>query len=146
MPPCLSHEVPVPAAALRELLALYGELDRRLARLGVTCRACGACCNFARHDYRLYASRLERALVEREHGPPQVTAEGCCGFLREGRCAAHAVRPLGCRMFFCDPAHKPREQALYHAVQRRLRAAVRAYGVPWDYAPFFSGSAGQAPQ
>jgi Fe-S-cluster containining protein len=128
-------------SALYQLRAIYAALDRQLAAIGIRCQACGVCCNFTRNDYRLYACRLERVLVEREHGTPHLTADGSCGFLHDQRCAAHAVRPLGCRTFFCDPAHKPREQELYHAFQRRLRAVAEAHGIPWEYAPFFASDA-----
>ncbi len=127
----------VPAAALAELAATYRDLDRELARLGVECRACGRCCDFARNDYRLYASFLERAPLVRRHGPPRLTAAGYCGFLVDGRCSARDWRPLGCRTFFCDPQHKARELPLYQAFQRRLRAATDRHRLPWDYAPFF---------
>jgi len=129
-----------PDAALDELEAVYRALDSHLAVLGPRCRACGACCDFARNDYRLYASHLERALVVRRHGPPRLAPSGCCGFLVGGRCSVHASRPLGCRVFFCDPAHKAREQDIYHGFQQRLRAIAERHGLPWAYAPFFDES------
>ena len=127
----------IPNSAVSALLAIYDGLERELAALGVACRQCGRCCDFARNDYRLYASFAERALVLARHGRPRLTAEGCCGFLVGGCCSIHASRPLGCRVHFCDPAHKAREQDLYHACQQRLRALTDKYGLPWDYAPFF---------
>ncbi len=133
-----AHE-PIPEAALRQLDALYEDLEAHLARLRVPCRACGECCDFARNGYRLYASEIERALIVARHGEPRLTPEGRCGFLAAGRCSAHASRPLGCRIFFCDPAHKPREQDLYHAFLERLRALADQFQLPWNYAPFFHG-------
>jgi Fe-S-cluster containining protein len=127
----------VPAGAFDELLALYRDLDDHLARVGVKCRVCGRCCDFARNDYRLYASFLEFALVARGHGQPRLGPSGCCGFLVEGSCSIHPVRPLGCRTFFCDRAHKPREQDTCHAFQQRLRALTDRHGLAWDYSPFF---------
>lgn len=137
MPRHLPATLGVPRAALDELLAAYDALGCEVARLGVVCQACGKCCDFARNDYRLYASRLELALVLRDHGPPRLRADGCCGFLRNGRCSIHPSRPLGCRTFFCDPAHRPREQDLCHAFQRQLRTIAERHTVPWGYAPFF---------
>jgi len=138
MPDPLPPSCPVAAAALDELVALYALLDRHLAALGVACKQCGRCCDFARNDYRLYASAIERALVVARHGEPHLAASGRCGFLADGRCTIHPSRPLGCRVHFCDPAHKPREQALYHTWQRRLRALTDRYGIGWGYAPFFA--------
>ena len=130
----------VPAAALDELVAVYRELDADLAALGAGCRQCGRCCDFARNDYRLYASRLERALVAGRHGVARLTPSGRCAFLADGRCSIHPARPLGCRTFFCDRAHKAREQALHHRFQRRLRAIADRYAVAWGYEPFFEGT------
>ncbi|MFP4057101.1 MAG: YkgJ family cysteine cluster protein [Candidatus Brocadiia bacterium] len=127
----------LPEAAFRELAALYERLDTHLASLGVVCRQCGECCHFARHDYRLYASRLERDYLAFRHGVPRLGPDGACGYLAGGLCSAHPRRPLGCRIFFCHPAHEAREGELYHAWQRRLRAIVERFAIPWDYAPFF---------
>jgi Fe-S-cluster containining protein len=121
-------------------VGLYAELDARLAEFGVECRHCGRCCDFSRSDCRLYASFLELALVARRHRRPHLTPSGQCGFLADGRCSIHPLRPLGCRVFFCDPAYKPREQDLCHAFQRRLRALADRYRLPWDYALFLKES------
>jgi len=137
--PETSSPTPIPQAALNALAELYADLDARVRQLGVQCRACGACCHFQRSGYRLYAAWLERAALVRAHGRPRLAASGECGFLAEGRCRARAWRPLGCRVFFCDPAHKPREQGLYHEFLARLRAIADRFALPWDYAPLFPG-------
>jgi len=125
-------------AALDELAALYRQLDERLDELAPACRQCGQCCEFARKDYRLFASHLERALVLRRHAQPRLTPSGACCFLVEGRCSIHPLRPLACRVYFCDPAHKAREQDIYHAFQRRVRALTDKHHLAWNYAPFFA--------
>lgn len=129
-------------AALEALGAVYSDLDCLLAALPVACGGCGRCCDFARNDYRLYASWLERLPVLHLYGQPRLAATGHCGFLLDGRCSVHRWRPLGCRVFFCAPEHKGREQEIYHAFQRRLRAATTRLGLAWDYAPFFAGEQG----
>lgn len=128
----------VSGVALAELAAIYRGLDEHLAGLGVECRACGLCCDFARNDYRLYASFLERAAVLRKHGPPQLAPSGQCGFLRDGQCSIRPWRPLGCRVFFCAPGYKAAEPEVHQAFQQRLRAATDRHGLPWDYRPFFA--------
>jgi len=125
-------------AAEAELAVVYDALEEHLASLGVRCQACGRCCDFLRNDYRLYASFIERAPIVRRHGPPHLTPSGHCCFLAGGRCSIHPWRPLGCRVFFCAPDHKPREPETHEAFQRRLRAATERLGLPWDYAPFFT--------
>jgi len=130
----------VPPTAFAELAGVYALLDARLAALSVVCRACGACCDFVRNDYRLYASRLERELVIRHHGLPRLSLDGRCRFLHDGRCSIHPHRPLGCRTFFCDPAHKASEQHLYHTALRQIQDIADRHQIPWDYAPFFEPS------
>lgn len=132
-----SHQCCCPPAALAELHGAYAELEARLGELGVECSACGRCCDFARNGYRLYASHLERAALREGAGPPRLAPDGSCGFLVLGRCLAHSHRPLGCRVFFCDPAHKPREPELCEEFLARLRAITDRYGLPWDYRPLF---------
>jgi Fe-S-cluster containining protein len=132
--------VPDARRCFDELRAVYAVLDEELAALGVACKQCARCCNFVRNDYRLYASFLERALVRARHGQPRLTPDGDCGFLRGSRCSIHPDRPLSCRTYFCDPAHKTREQELYHRMQRRIRAIADAHGLPWEYGPFFRTS------
>jgi len=141
-PPCagacsLASPPPDPGVCFDDLLELYADLNREIAALALVCSQCGRCCNFVRNDYRLYASLPERALVAARHGTPRLTPDGDCGFLRDGSCSIHPDRPLGCRTFFCDPAHKSREQDLYHEYQRRLRGMVERYGLEWEYGPFF---------
>jgi Fe-S-cluster containining protein len=133
----VTSPTPDPECCFDELLAVYAALDEELAVLGVTCKQCGRCCNFVRNDYRLYASFLERSLVLARHGEPRLTPEGDCGFLRGSDCSIHPHRPLNCRTYFCDSAHKAREQDLYHVMQRRIRAIADAHGLPWEYGPFF---------
>ena len=130
----------VPGGAMEALARLYADLDACIHQLGVACRACGSCCDFMRHGYRLYATGFERAALVRRHGEPRLTASGQCGFLVAGRCSARPWRPLGCRVFFCAPEHKPREQELCHAFLERLRALTREFGFAWDYGPLFADS------
>jgi len=127
---------PPPEPAVADLLALYAELDDRLAELCLLCRACGACCDFRRNDYHLYASYLERALVVARCGLPELTPDGLCGFLRDGRCSIHRYRPLGCRTFFCDPTYEPFHQELCDTFLHRVRALADRYAFPWEYTLF----------
>ncbi len=131
----------LPPAALAELRQVYDALDQHLAALGVECRACGRCCDFARNDYVLYASFIERAAARDCGGAARLAEAGQCGFLAGGRCTLRAWRPLGCRVFFCAPEHKAREQEICEEFLGRLRAATDRCGLPWDYRPFFENQA-----
>ena len=135
--------MPVPVnelnAALDELRALYAELDAELAREEIECRRCGRCCNFVENDYVLFASWLERALIEQhEERAPSMNESGACGWQHEGLCGIHAVRPLGCRTAFCDEHWGERQQELYERYRTRLADICRRHGLPWDYRPVLS--------
>ncbi|MFH0911489.1 MAG: YkgJ family cysteine cluster protein [Planctomycetota bacterium] len=135
------------------LEALYGDLSRDLEPLGLACRRCGRCCHFDEVEHRLFASRLERLyLLERarESGvAPRTAPAGRCPFQTEEACLVHAMRPLGCRVFFCDLAQSPlpagerqaRLEALSAEYHNRLQALHRALGVAWDYGPLLEALA-----
>lgn len=118
-----------------ELAALYAELDAELAALQETCRACGRCCDFSTHGNILYASRLERDLLRSAGAPPGEAPPEACPYLAGGRCAARAVRTLGCRTFFCDAAAGPKGRELYEGYRKRVAGISRRAGVEWDYRP-----------
>lgn len=125
----------VPEAALAELLRLYEEVERELARRPGRCERCGECCRFGEGVPTLYASLVEAALVVRwVGGPPRKVGE-VCPFLRDGRCGVYPVRPLGCRTYFCRDEHRAEHQALHERALGRLKEICRASLVPWRYEP-----------
>jgi hypothetical protein len=121
------------AAAYRDLEALYAELDAELARLRPLCRLSGRCCRFRDFRHQLWVTRLELDFLLEREGLPASTAEGTCPFLKGGLCGARAHRMLGCRVFFCDEAYKPRMGPLYEEFHRRLKDLHRRHGVPYEY-------------
>jgi hypothetical protein len=50
-------------------------------------------------------------------------------------CTAREQRPLGCRIFFCDPAYQETGNALTEASLIRLKQLAADAGIPWRYAP-----------
>ena len=114
-----------------------------LAR-GFRCEACGRCCDFARNDYRLYASRLESDLVLRNTGrQPELVDGRCCFQDASGRCTIHEWRPLGCRTFFCTtaavnaPEHRHVFESVYENALRQIRELTEQAGEEWEYGWFF---------
>lgn len=109
-------------------------MDAELAGLGHECRACGECCDLVRNKYRLYLSTLELGLildrVKIDRLPPQ--ADGRCGFQAGSRCTIHAVRPLGCRTFFCEAEGRHLSE-VYEKCLKKLRRLAEKYGCAWDY-------------
>jgi hypothetical protein len=121
------------------LHALYAALDAEVARLGPVCELSGRCCRFAEYGHTLFVSAPEMALLLDEAPPPTRSldqGESCPWQDALGRCTARAARPLGCRVYYCDPDYQPHAEALSEAFIDRLKRLVDGEGLPWDYAPF----------
>ena len=120
------------------LRALYADLDAEVARLGPRCELSGRCCRFAEYGHTLFASAPEVALLLADApAPSRPLDEGatCPWQDAAGRCQARDARPLGCRVYFCDPSYEGAAPALSEAFIGRLKRLVDALDLPWSYAP-----------
>lgn len=96
--------MPVGAPAL----AILGQADRLLD--GWSCEGTAECCDFALTGREPYATEAEFALIAEEirrqgRRLPAARDDGRCPFLDDAkRCTVYAVRPLGCRTFYCERA------------------------------------------
>ena len=120
------------------LYALYEGLDAEVAEHGPTCALSGRCCRFLEYDHTLFVSAPEAALLLAEAPSPSRPlddGETCPWQDANGRCTARHARPLGCRVYFCDPAYQPHAPELSERFLRRLKQLVEALGLPWAYAP-----------
>jgi Fe-S-cluster containining protein len=59
-----------------------------------------------------------------------------CPYLHDNRCTAREARPLGCRVFFCDPAWRGKGEDLTERFLRRIGALSERLGIERDYRPF----------
>jgi Fe-S-cluster containining protein len=79
------------------------------------------------------------AAVLLEDGPPAVRrlddGETCPWQDDRGRCTAREARPLGCRVYFCDPAYQTDAHSLSEQFIARLKRLVEEHDLPWQYAP-----------
>lgn len=126
-------------ALVREFRALYAALDAEIAARRPVCRASGGCCRFEAYGHRLYATRAEALYFGAVHGAPRaVFSHDCCPYQENGLCTARDGRPLGCRVFFCDPAYKGQGEELTERYLRRIREVSARLGIAWDYAPFMT--------
>lgn len=131
-PPLLD---PVAAA---EICALYEEVDAEVTRLGPICQLSGRCCRFKEFGHTLFVSTAEvRLLLERAPSPqrPLDQGETCPWQDERGHCTARDCRPLGCRVYYCDPAYEPSAHELSERYIRQLKALTDKHGLPWNYAP-----------
>jgi Fe-S-cluster containining protein len=121
-----------------ELRALYDELDVEVSRLGPVCQISGRCCRFREYGHTLFVSTPEIQLLLAEAPDPQRPldrGETCPWQDPLGRCTAREARPLGCRVYYCDPAYEPSAPELSERFITRLKRLSERHGLPWNYAP-----------
>lgn len=120
----------------REVLAVYADADAAVAVAGPRCDASGRCCRFTEYGHTLFISHFEAEILL-ESAPPysQPVSRDGCPFQVGGLCTARGARPLGCRIYFCDPAYEPRMVEITEAAVARLKAIADARGTGWNYAP-----------
>src|SRR4051812_48615129 len=120
---------------------LYGELAQAVAARQPVCSASGRCCRFEAYGHRMYVSTIELAKFVHDL---QATAAGGsagdsawdgtgCPFQIDGLCSVHAIRPLGCRTFYCDPSSTEWQNQLYERHHAELRALHDELGIPYRY-------------
>lgn len=142
---------------------LYAQLDQAVADYGPTCWASGKCCKFESYGHRLYVTGLEIAhfhqrlevqgmedrLATGAGGPTgrdvpldqvrPVQLADACRYQVEGKCSVHAIRPLGCRIFFCQEGTDDWQQQTYEAFQQKLVALHESHGIPYHYMEWRAG-------
>lgn len=135
---------------LADLADLFRWVDAHVAARGPACWASGRCCNFDRAGHLLYTTALEAAFTLLNARPraeaagsptsiplPQLAAARAapaCPFQVANLCSVHAVRPVGCRVYFCDRAAQDWQRELSEQAQARLRALHDRIGVTYLYA------------
>jgi hypothetical protein len=120
------------------LRTLYGELDRAIAERAPVCQLSGRCCRFEEYGHTLFLSAAEAAVLIADAPPPVRPldrGETCPWQDRLGRCTAREARPLGCRVYFCDPSYDDQAPILTERFLTRLKELADQRGWPWDYAP-----------
>jgi hypothetical protein len=120
----------------RQVLELYREVDRDVAAAGPVCVASGRCCRFKEYGHVLYLSNLEADVLLAAAPPYEAPASpDFCPFQKDRLCTAREPRPLGCRVYYCDPNYQETGNALTEKYLRRLKELADANGVAWRYAP-----------
>ncbi|MGO9923047.1 MAG: hypothetical protein ACLQIB_51170 [Isosphaeraceae bacterium] len=131
----IRHPEPSPEAELR---ALYDRVDRAVARIGPICQLSGRCCRFAEYGHTLFVSTLEiRYLVAGAPRPSRPLDQGdhCPWQDQLGRCTARDSRPLGCRIFHCDPTYQESAHEISERSITELKAITQRWDLTWNYAP-----------
>jgi hypothetical protein len=123
-------------AVRRAVLAVYVAADRAVAAANPRCDASGRCCRFKEYGHTLFISHFEaELLLETAPGYHQpVSADGCpCQV--GGLCTARNERPLGCRIYFCDPQYQETGNRITEESLTELKRIADEHGTGWRYAP-----------
>ncbi|MHB1155800.1 MAG: CxxCxxCC domain-containing protein [Phycisphaerales bacterium] len=128
--------------SLREL---YGRMDADIAARSPTCWLSGKCCHFDEYGHLLYVTGLEIAwVVGRTPGARGLTPAAKhesrdCPYQNGKLCQVHAVRPLGCRIFYCDPAAQGWQHEMYERYLGELRMLHDRLGLTYRYMEWRAG-------
>ncbi len=121
-----------------ELRRIYDDVDREIAEIGPKCLLSGNCCRFQEYGHTLFVSGPEFDLLLNEAPAPSRPlddGETCPWQDLNGRCTARQARPLGCRVYFCEPSYLPLAPAISERFIKRLKEFADRHGLPWNYAP-----------
>jgi Fe-S-cluster containining protein len=120
----------------RRALELYADVDAAVAAAGPNCESSGRCCRFKEWGHVLYLSALE-AEVLLAAAPPYTkpVSPDFCPFQKENLCTAREPRPLGCRIYFCDPAYQETGNAIMEDALGRMKQLTTNADRQWRYAP-----------
>jgi len=115
---------------------VFAETDAIIADHSPVCTNRSLCCHFDAYDHRLYVTSTELAYFLSGFSDDLLSPEndGYCPYQVGGRCTARQHRPLGCRVFFCDPDSQSWQPGLTESMLIRLRAIGKAHDLPEVYA------------
>jgi hypothetical protein len=122
---------------------VYRDLAAEVEKRRPVCVISGRCCRFEEYGHRLFVTTIElAAFVHGFGGFPKSKAlaqsiekwDGSgCPFQVAKLCGIHALRPFGCRVFFCDATSTVWQQEVYEAFHSRLKRLHEELDVPYFY-------------
>ena len=119
---------------------LYADVQREIDARRPLCVISGRCCRFEEFGHRLFVTTAEVAAFIRELPGLQskAAASGAwdgtgCPFQSNKMCTVHAIRPFGCRMFFCDATSTEWQNQTYEHFHARLKRLHEELAVPYFY-------------
>jgi Fe-S-cluster containining protein len=115
---------------------VYARLGQQIEQRRPLCVASGRCCRFEEYGHRLYVTTMELAAFVHElaRRPMEVADNpGGCPFQAGKLCGVHAIRPFGCRIFFCDPTAQDWQQEQYEQFHAELKALHTRLEVSYLY-------------
>jgi hypothetical protein len=120
----------------QEILEVYAQADEAVAAAGPRCDASGRCCRFTEYGHTLFISQFEaEILLEKAPSYSTPVSPDGCPFQVQGLCTARDTRPLGCRIYFCDPAYETRMAEITETCIAQLKSIAERHQTGWHYAP-----------
>jgi Fe-S-cluster containining protein len=133
-----------------EIMKLYAEVDAAVAAAGPKCESTGRCCRFTEWGHVLYLSHLEaEILLDAAPAYKQPVSPDGCPFQIDKLCTAREPRPLGCRIYFCDPNYQETASVIMEDALTKLKRLAEEHDLGWRYAPlhaFLNGSEPRPPK
>ncbi len=121
---------------------IYAQASQAINERGPACWASGRCCNFEQFGHRLYTTGLEAAYTvtkwNASNTPLTINqvntalTRGGCPFQQANLCAAHTIKPLACRVFFCDRTAQKWQSTLLETLHKKVQA-LHNDSIPYEY-------------
>lgn len=126
------------AEVIAAVSALYEAQAGAVAQRKPVCIASGRCCKFEEFGHRLYVTTAELAFfrdaLSRFTINPSAAWDGRgCPFQVGKLCGVHGIKPLGCRMFFCDATATQWQNEQYEHFHAALRALHEQHHLEYRY-------------
>jgi hypothetical protein len=121
---------------------LYRATDSMVAAHRPICRQRGDCCRFDEFGHMLFATTMEFAYFLKGHAPlVHPNQDSACPYMHQSLCMARLHRPIGCRVFFCQPGSAQWQSELTERLLGVLRRIHLRFGVPYFYCEWRRGLA-----
>lgn len=125
-----------PSQLKQRVLSLYAAVDAAVSAAGPKCEASGRCCRFKEYGHTLFISQIEaEVLLASAPAYQQPVSDAFCPFQKDNLCTAREPRPLGCRVYFCDPAYQETGNQITESYLRQLKQLADDFDLGWRYAP-----------
>jgi hypothetical protein len=120
----------------QRVFRIYEDAEREIAVSGPVCVASGRCCRFKEYGHTLFISNLEaEVLLSGAPSYEQPVTTDFCPFQVDKLCTAREHRPLGCRVYYCDPNYQETGNQITEKYLRKLKDLAEESGEAWRYAP-----------
>jgi Fe-S-cluster containining protein len=125
---------------IAELEAVYAYIQAQVECRRPLCTQSGNCCRFEEYQHRLYVTGLEAAYTVQRLPQPitspaiqEAKQRGGCPFQSANLCSVHTIRPLGCRIFYCDQTAQGWQEELCERMLAEVRRIHDRHAIPYRY-------------